>query len=609
MDHLLLRSPLLPGESLPSFVRRLGILNGYDPPSIVKDLCMEGLRDRHFVLPTQAAIFGGMAGLARIDPAKLYAATAHCFAKVLTPPESSFDYMELGGVSVPLLARAIATRQIRPEAAAQFCPDCLKEAAYHRFNWLPVVVSVCPEHRCLLADRCPGCQRPVSIRAIVDSECFHCKADLVEAAVDIGSDELGLFGQRVVREWLTEGRVSDNRYGLPNQPSSVLYRILDGLRLILMSHKSAWPYFERLQQLPILKRSQKLTPTESFALYTTAFEALTDWPNGLYEFLEKFSKPGNGTSLYGDFRFLYSQWLQYRWKYPEFQFLQEVFDAYVIKHYSTSLLKLGRYRNRPELVNNPSSITLDEVTKRMGVSKGVILDLIHIGSLIADSKPNEGNGPWLINKQSVEDFLHRLQKKSVTSPSSEYTIDFHTASKMSASVGLNAANLLSRVATGRLKATWPENSLSSICFVENDLRQLVKAIKSENGWVSREEIAKRMGVKITVVTKWMDAGLITPVSTRTIAHYFDQNEVDAFVEGHVFSNEAAQILEVGVDVVQKWARKSRLEPVAGGNDDDCHRYLFRRRDVERLRPENRLTGPQLAKRLGLSRSQLWQAVD
>jgi excisionase family DNA binding protein len=136
----------------------------------------------------------------------------------------------------------------------------------------------------------------------------------------------------------------------------------------------------------------------------------------------------------------------------------------------------------------------------------------------------------------------------------------------------------------------------------------VERIQVEKRWVRREEIATRMGVRVTVVTKWVNAGLLTPVATHANTQHFSRDEVDAFVQGHIFSDEAARILGVGLDVVQKWARKGRLEPVAGGNHDDCHRYLFRREDVERLRPENRLTGPQLAKRLGLSRAQLWQWI-
>lgn len=155
---------------------------------------------------------------------------------------------------------------------------------------------------------------------------------------------------------------------------------------------------------------------------------------------------------------------------------------------------------------------------------------------------------------------------------------------------------------------WPLNRLDSLYLSGVDIQARTEQIQVEKQWVRREEIAARMGVKVTVVTKWVNAGLLTSVATHANTQHFGRNEVDAFVQGHVFSDEAARILGVGLDVVQKWARKGRLKPVAGGSQDDSHRYLFRREDVERLRPESRLTGPQLAKRLGLSRAQLWQWI-
>jgi len=87
------------------------------------------------------------------------------------------------------------------------------------------------------------------------------------------------------------------------------------------------------------------------------------------------------------------------------------------------------------------------------------------------------------------------------------------------------------------------------------------------------------------------------------------DEVERFVADHVFTEEAASILEVGILTVQKWARMGRLHPVAGADEDGCHRYLFRRAEVDRLRPEKRLTAPQVAERLGISRSTVREWIN
>mgnify|MGYP002713185139 CR=1 FL=1 len=52
----------------------------------------------------------------------------------------------------------------------------------------------------------------------------------------------------------------------------------------------------------------------------------------------------------------------------------------------------------------------------------------------------------------------------------------------------------------------------------------------------------------------------------------------------------------------------RLHPVSGPGVDENHRYLFKREEIELLRPSNRLTAPELAKTLGLSCSQLQEWI-
>lgn len=182
---------------------------------------------------------------------------------------------------------------------------------------------------------------------------------------------------------------------------------------------------------------------------------------------------------------------------------------------------------------------------------------------------------------------------------------------MLACVGLNAAGILKRVADGKLRAHRPDRcllELSAFVYSEADIRACAEAVREENGWVDREEIAGRMGVKVTVVAKWVNVGLLSPVATHAGAQHFDREAVDRFVAGHVFTEQAAEILGVGAEVVRKWTRNGRLKPVAGPEVCGSHRYLFRREGVERLCPENRLTAPQMAKRLGISRSQLGEWI-
>ncbi|PWK52852.1 TniQ family protein [Pleionea mediterranea] len=50
--------------------------------------------------------------------------------------------------------------------AFQYCPLCLEEDVYFRNYWRLAFLPVCIKHNILLFDRCPHCQKPISIQTI-----------------------------------------------------------------------------------------------------------------------------------------------------------------------------------------------------------------------------------------------------------------------------------------------------------------------------------------------------------------------------------------------------------------------------------------------------------
>jgi excisionase family DNA binding protein len=127
--------------------------------------------------------------------------------------------------------------------------------------------------------------------------------------------------------------------------------------------------------------------------------------------------------------------------------------------------------------------------------------------------------------------------------------------------------------------------------------------------IARAQAARVLNVKGRTVSKWAERGLLVPVETKGTIVYFDRDAVEEFRRDHVFGPEAASILGVGELVVQKWARSGRLYPVSGPCVDGLHRYLFRLQDVEGLRPEHRVTAPEMAKQLGVSRRQIYTWIE
>lgn len=267
---LLRLDSLLPGESLPSLLTRLAQLNSYTPLKIIDKICLDNLKKDRLDYPIETSTYQRLADLTLQDPAELYAATAHRFAIPCTPPGVTIPPLVLpSGNTVSCLEQSLATKQLRPASAAQFCPDCLKENPYHRLAWMSVAVSACLEHNRLLTNHCPKCLKALKIIDIVRTRCSYCRATLTEAPLTpIGHDTFGRFCQQLIRVLLElDPRPDPWPHQLPDHPVQVLYRLVDGLRISIMPVEPSWPhrhYIEgatRAPQLPRFAANRRMSPS------------------------------------------------------------------------------------------------------------------------------------------------------------------------------------------------------------------------------------------------------------------------------------------------------------------------------------------------------------
>ncbi len=300
---LLRRTPLLPGESLPSLVERLAQLNHYGSTSVLTWLCRAQREPPQNLDQPACPLFGAtflrLAHLTQLPAAELWAASAHRFTPLLTPSSApAADSPWLSAPNRPCALPSAAHTALRPLTAAQYCPLCLQAMPYHRLSWLPVAITLCLEHHCLLLDRCPRCQRLVTVADIVQRRCRACQTDLGTApVVSVADDDLGLFAQAMLHSWFVGALAPslDGACQLPAQPPALLYRLWDYLYRRLRMCQEAWPtwpgaaldlaaYMKRLGRPP-----HRPLPSQAYYLYRAAFAALLDWPQGLYRFLDAYS--------------------------------------------------------------------------------------------------------------------------------------------------------------------------------------------------------------------------------------------------------------------------------------------------------------------------------
>ena len=345
---LLRRTQLLPGESLPSLLERLALLNHYTYATLLGRLGREGMaapiKAAYLACPNQAAIFAFLADLTQLPPNDLWAASNHRFAPIFVSPHQAPPRMPwLGGADTPCMTATLAASRLRPHTAAQFCPLCLQTAPYHRLSWTPIAAALCLEHACLLVDRCPRCQRRLTIADIVRQHCWPCQADLSAApAVLVTGDALGVLAQQAIQFWLTVASVPapPTGYRLPDQAPAALYHLLEYLGRRLRTCQSAWaslpaPLAGLASYMTAPEHpSLGLTPAQAYHLYRAAFAGIVNWPHGLFQFLDAYSDataPDSTPHLGGQrLAKIGHEWLQPVWRTPASIFILQGFVDYLL---------------------------------------------------------------------------------------------------------------------------------------------------------------------------------------------------------------------------------------------------------------------------------------
>jgi excisionase family DNA binding protein len=408
LPTLLRRSGLQDDESLGSLLVRLEALNFYDSHTYLRQICLTGVTGITYASyrldrPTHREVYERLAALTGIPTSHLHAATAHRFASILTPVGVTAPRITLpGNVVVPLVAKGMFSRELRHETAAAWCPRCLAESAYHRLIWMPIAVTICLTHNCLLCDRCPECGAKISIRDIVHVQCPRCHSDLTTAStVDLDpDDDHGLWSQRIIQGWLKDSHIPDDVNGLPNCHPALLYQIVNDLRWSLTNISTDWPYLHKPGKAEIClepPRGPQRSPGSVYILYATSSKALKSWPNGFTEFLQNYSCRTNnviGKGLFSDLGVIYGHYLERRWRNEAFKFVQEAFNQYLIDNYTgtPSLVQSSRYHGNNDLANRFAYATTAEAARLLGVSQPMITQLVAAGRLVAHPSNAERRG-------------------------------------------------------------------------------------------------------------------------------------------------------------------------------------------------------------------------
>lgn len=297
VKSLLNRPPIYSGESLSSYLHRIAKANLLEVrhiDTLVKKLISD---DDNYTHPSKGKTYSILSDLTGLEPYKLYWASTHSLAPILVDEVQLNEKIVLdSGFSFAKMPDKFDTLHLRPTSNSQYCPDCLKEGSYERKVWRSRIVSVCPEHKRVLIDKCPICANRLRDTAIAEATCTQCGFNLIKApAYDLSEDIHGLKTQAALYHWLNAG--PHTSLSIPNFSGQHLYQLVTTLMLEIRIVKHR---MEGLHLTPELSRPIRwgkkhwASPTHTYIAWVTAFDALLDWPNGLYRTIENIFRADSG---------------------------------------------------------------------------------------------------------------------------------------------------------------------------------------------------------------------------------------------------------------------------------------------------------------------------
>lgn len=670
LKPFLCRPPLLPDESLASYIYRVALANGHSP-NIVNQLCSEKLCERDNVFrPDRSETYNILAQLLDLPPYKIYWASLHGYASLVVPHNKEMKAIAFeNGLTFPVYPVGwYYPKHFRFEVRMQYCPYCLEEALYHRRIWYPRAVSACIKHQCLLLNRCPHCEKKISIQNLITGTCNRCKESLITSdCVDLSADDLGLDTQKIIYYWFNGGAYEWST--LPRVSVRDIYDVFFAFMNMLFTDMNS---MEGLHSIPG-HEGNLAVQEKRYVAAATAMQAFLNWPDGFVDFMNRYARrDGKSFSMdarhHFDYLFLrddldrwaaneaysfyyerlvdyfasnmtFSRLHRYRHfrSYPvpaeKFTWMQEkevaeelgITRKIVKRMIANGIIswkegrqKFGsRYFLRKDVVALKErwqhSVPLFHAAVWLGLSEDIVVDLIAEDLLEVAETGQDGASIRGVSRASLEtlwESIHaRRSEKYKTRIFAVHAVNLTEAATKLSPYGFNEAKLI-RLAVRREILCHPpyEDLFVGMRFPIWELAFLIREI-DPGSLIDGLDVAERMRVNTKIMGKWIALGLITPHFRSGHGYHFKREDAEKFEATFVARHEAAVIAQVLPETIQAWTWSGLLTPVPGTDSDEGKGVLYKRKDIERFVAENRLIIEQLSKEVEVLGHRIGQLMN
>lgn len=204
----------------------------------------------------------------------------------------------------------------------KICPSCLRECCVLRAEWDLTLWQACPKHGCGMIFACPACGRPLSWRRPRVDRC--CDDVPLESAVAVSAPEAVVDLMTAIA---SSALRDDRSLRGPLQGLVAHLSLPEILDLVLALGAASENH--GLERVRFIRGA--MSGPRAYKLIVTAAEALSDWPNGFHDLLER-SRNRDVASRHVSQRLEFAYFIHqfdHKLASPSFAFAHDEFDRHV----------------------------------------------------------------------------------------------------------------------------------------------------------------------------------------------------------------------------------------------------------------------------------------